>query len=106
MSGNLKTTVARAIRFFREKAGLSQAALAKSTRLHVRYIQRLEQTTKAPNLTLDAVAKIARALKIEPHQLLQDPVRSAPQPDPVVLTPVQACDLAVAVIHAYRGTLD
>ena len=61
--------IARNVRAERQKAGLSQHALAKRTGLSIRYISRLE--TSPQNIRVDKLCLIAKALGVEPRCLLE-----------------------------------
>lgn len=60
--------VRRNVRATRLKQGLSQQELAEKAGLHPRYISRLE--TSDQNMTLDILDKIAKALDVDPADLL------------------------------------
>lgn len=55
----------------RRKNNLSQEDLAERLKLSVRYIQHLEGKN-CPSVGLDVIAKIAKALKASPKDLLED----------------------------------
>jgi transcriptional regulator with XRE-family HTH domain len=56
------------IRFIREKRKLTQEDLSAMTGMSKTFIGDIERAMKAP--TIVSVEKIAKALKIEPYQLL------------------------------------
>ncbi|MHB8114725.1 MAG: helix-turn-helix domain-containing protein [Acidithiobacillus ferrivorans] len=64
-----KTKVGTNIRSHRMKLGLSQEALADTCGLHRTYIGSVERGER--NLSLDNIVKIARALQIQPSDLLE-----------------------------------
>jgi len=65
------------IRLFRKKAGLSQERLAELTNLHRTYIGSVERGER--NISALNIAKIASALKVEPHVLLKDKHETQPR---------------------------
>jgi len=69
------------IRELRIAAGLSQEQLSFRAKLHRTYIGDLERALKSP--TLDAIDAIARALHVEPAELIASVYRfrEAPRPD-------------------------
>lgn len=56
------------VRFFRKEQGLSQEELASLAELHRTYIGMIERGEK--NITLLNILKIAKALDVDPTQLL------------------------------------
>jgi transcriptional regulator with XRE-family HTH domain len=56
------------VRELRKEKGLSQEQLAFKADLHRTYIGMIERAEK--NATLNSIEKIAKALEIEPYQLL------------------------------------
>ena len=68
--GLLRQVVARNVRLFRNDLGISQEELGFRAKLHRTYIGAIERAEK--NLSVDNIEKIARALEVEPHQLLSD----------------------------------
>jgi transcriptional regulator with XRE-family HTH domain len=56
------------IRFLRQKKGLSQIQLAVDAGMSTSYIGYLERAEKS--MTLDRLEKIAKALKVQPNELL------------------------------------
>lgn len=57
----------RTLKKLRERAGLSQEALANMARLHRTYISDIERGAK--NLSINNVEKLAKALKVRPKDL-------------------------------------
>ena len=57
------------IQFFRKKIGLSQEELAEQSGLSYSTISHVESTTSYP-LSMISLYRIAKALKVEPYQLL------------------------------------
>ena len=64
----LQTIVRKNVRALRLKRGFSQQDLAEKAGLHTRYISRLETTDQ--NVTLDILEGIAKALGVNPSELL------------------------------------
>ena len=64
----LKETVAKNIRMYRLKKGLTQEALAKATGWEATYINRVERNPQ--NLGLETLERIAKPLGVSPAQLL------------------------------------
>ena len=64
-----KSQVGANIRRYRTKLGLSQEALADCCGLHRTYIGSVERGER--NLSLDNIVKVARALQIQPSDLLE-----------------------------------
>jgi len=60
------------LRKYRDELGLSQEALAFECGLHRTYVSGVERGIRNPTVTV--LAKIAKALKVQPSQLLE-PVR-------------------------------
>ena len=69
--------VGRRIAELRRARGWTQQALADRLRIDVSALQRLERGAHA--CTLDTLWKIARALRVEPLQLLVPPSTTAPR---------------------------
>ena len=65
---NIKQVVGDNIRFIREKRGITQEDLAIIAKMSKTFIGDIERAQKAP--TTVSLAKIARALKIDPSILL------------------------------------
>lgn len=68
---DLRALLGRRIRDLRNDAGLSQAALAMSAGLDRAFVGAVERGDKA--IGLEALAKVARALGVEPWELLRPP---------------------------------
>lgn len=58
------------IRAFREKAEMSQELLAERSELHHNYLGEVERGEKAA--TIDTLVKIAKGLRLEVSDLVQD----------------------------------
>ena len=68
MSNSIKVNVGKRIRELRKRSGLTQEQLAEKSGLDYKYLQSMEGKTP-PNLKLETIEKIARALKITPAKL-------------------------------------
>jgi len=69
MPSKLRQIVADNIKRYRLQAGITQAELAKKSKLTGVYISRIENS--ANNLTLDSIEQIAAALGVSPLQLFE-----------------------------------
>ena len=69
MAEELRQKFAKNLKFYREKAGMTQAQLAKKLGITPRYIQQLEGRN-VPNVRLDTVEQIAKILKVDPSALI------------------------------------
>lgn len=65
---DMRQVVGKNVRKFREARGLSQEQLAFETELHRTYISGVERGIRNP--TVLVLEKLAKALKIKPHELL------------------------------------
>ena len=65
---DVRKTVGRNVRRLREEVGLSQEKLALEADLDRTYVSGVERGVRNP--TIVVVARIAKALKIEPNKLL------------------------------------
>jgi transcriptional regulator with XRE-family HTH domain len=70
LAEELRLKFSKNLKFFREKAGITQAQLAERLGITVRYIQQLEGK-KVPNTRLDTIEVIAKTLGVEPYELIQ-----------------------------------
>ena len=66
----LRTKFAKNLKFFREKAELTQVELAKELGINPRYVQQLEGKN-VPNVRLDTIDQIAKILKVKPQDLIE-----------------------------------
>ena len=66
----LRRTVARNLRRFRQKRGLSQEELADRAGLNRNYVGMIEREENAP--TVDALEQLAKALDINAAELLSN----------------------------------
>ena len=73
-STTLRDIVARNVRLIRNKMGLSQERLADLAELHRTYIGSIERAER--NVSIDNIAKIAKALKVKPTDLLAEEERN------------------------------
>ena len=66
---DMRKKVGANVRLLREKAEISQEELADRSRLHRTYISDVERGVRNP--TVLVLAKIAKALGVDPHVLLK-----------------------------------
>jgi transcriptional regulator with XRE-family HTH domain len=59
----------RAVRRFRVALGISQESLADLANIHRTYIGGIERGERNPTLTM--IHRLAEALKVQPHRLIQ-----------------------------------
>ena len=71
--GELQRRVGRQLRSYREARGLSQEAFADLLGYHRTYVGGLERGER--NLTLKAVERIAKRVRMDPLELLKRPRR-------------------------------
>lgn len=69
MQNDAKKLVGKRIRELRLASGLSQEALADEAGLHRTYMGSVERGER--NISLENIVRIARALKVEPSELLK-----------------------------------
>lgn len=69
---DIRRQVGLNLRKYRDELGLSQEGLAFECGLHRTYVSGVERGVRNPTVTV--LAKIAKALKVEPSKLLE-PVR-------------------------------
>ena len=67
---SLKFKTASKIKALRKRKGLTQEELAGSAGLEYKYIQRIE-SKNPPNLGIETLEKIARALKVSLSKILE-----------------------------------
>lgn len=70
MAEELRQKFSRNLKFFREKAGMTQAQLAEELDITPRYIQQLEGKS-VPNVRLNTLEQIAKVLGIKAFELLK-----------------------------------
>ncbi|HVZ39150.1 MAG TPA: helix-turn-helix transcriptional regulator [Candidatus Kapabacteria bacterium] len=68
MAKNIKMVVGANIRRLRLEKGLSQEDLADKAGIHRTYVGSVERGER--NISVENVARLARALKVRPHELL------------------------------------
>jgi transcriptional regulator with XRE-family HTH domain len=68
--GPLRDVLARNMRQLRAARGLSQEALAHESGVDPSYVSSIERAKR--NVSIDNVARIAKALAVEPWTLLKD----------------------------------
>lgn len=66
---NIKKQLGRKIKELRLKAGISQEKLAVKAKLHRTYMSDIERGER--NVSVENIEKIAKALEIEPDELLR-----------------------------------
>ena len=67
----LRKRFVRNLREIRKRKNLTQEQLAERLNISVRYVQVLE-SKNCPNIKLDTVSKLAKALKVKPIDFLID----------------------------------
>lgn len=76
MSGSsISRLFGSAVRARRTAAGISQEKLAERSGLHPTYISMVERGVRNP--TLDAASRIAKALKVTLHSLIEEALKGA-----------------------------
>lgn len=68
--GPLRDVIAKNMRKLRAEQGLSQEALAFDSGLNRTYLSSVERSER--NISVDNIARIAKALGVEPWKLLKD----------------------------------
>ena len=68
--GPLRDVLARNMRKLRAARGLSQEALAHESGMNRTYLSSVERAER--NVSIDNIARIAKALAVEPWMLLKD----------------------------------
>jgi len=66
---NLEKKFGQNVRYWRKKRGLSQEEFADRAQLHPTYVSGIETGYRNP--TVKIIARIAKALEIDPAQLFQ-----------------------------------
>ena len=69
MDGTYRKIVAKNVRRFRQKLGLTQEGLAEKADMHWTYISGVERCKY--NISLDSMARLAKALGRAPYELLK-----------------------------------
>jgi transcriptional regulator with XRE-family HTH domain len=70
LAEELRQKFSKNLKFFREKAGMTQAQLAEELNITPRYIQQLEGKS-VPNVRLNTLEQIAMVLDIRAFELLK-----------------------------------
>ena len=68
--GKLRQVLAQNVRRLRKQLGVSQEELAHRAKVHRTYMGSIERSEQ--NISIDNIEKLAKALDVEPHQLLVD----------------------------------
>lgn len=63
--------IAKNIKFYRKKSGMTQAELAEKTEYSHEFIRRIEAPNSKKNFSLDAVGNIALALEVDVNKLFE-----------------------------------
>jgi len=95
-----KMDVGATIRYLRGAKGLSQGELERRSGLLRSYISRVEGGHTRPSLP--SIEKFARALNVEPYQLLFERNGNG-GPRPAKLEPVRPSRSASRMLEAYQG---
>lgn len=69
MDGTYRKVVAKNVRNFRQKLGLTQEGLAEKAEMHWTFISGVERCKY--NISLDSIVRLAKALGRLPHELLK-----------------------------------
>ena len=69
MKTSIRLKIGSKIRELREKAGYTQEKLAEVAQIDYKYLQRI-QGKNPPNLKIETIEKLAKALKTTPSSLL------------------------------------
>ncbi len=70
MAEELRQKFSKNLKFFREKAGMTQAQLAEELDITPRYIQQLEGKS-VPNVRLNTLEQIAKVLGVKAQELIK-----------------------------------
>ena len=68
---DIRVRLGRNVRHLRLELSLSQEALAEDAGIHRTYVSDVERGTRNPTITV--VARLARALRVKPGELLDGP---------------------------------
>lgn len=74
-SEEIKNILVGNIKKYRKKQNLTQEQAAEKADITVKYWQRLEMSSQKDLPSLIVLFKIAQALEIKPHKLLETPVQ-------------------------------
>ncbi len=83
MATESRSILARNLRLLRAELGLSQERVAELSGLHRTYVSSVERAER--NISLDNIQKLARALRVEPVDLLAPPAPDGNMDDRLVL---------------------
>ena len=70
---DLRRLVGTNVRYLRMRLGVSQEELAFRSRLHRTYVSGVERGVRNPTVVI--VGRLAKALQVEPHELLVNKTR-------------------------------
>jgi transcriptional regulator with XRE-family HTH domain len=70
LAEELRQKFAKNLKFFREKAGLTQVEFAQRLKISARYVQQLEGK-RVPNVRLSTLEQIAKIFEISPSMLIK-----------------------------------
>lgn len=70
MENNIRLRIGRKIKDLRKKRKMTQERLSEVAEIDYKYIQRLEGKNP-PALKVDTIERLARALNVEPNELLK-----------------------------------
>lgn len=70
MENNIRLRIGRKIKDLRKKRKMTQEKLSEVAEIDYKYIQRLEGKNP-PALKVDTIERLARALNVEPSELLK-----------------------------------
>lgn len=69
--GSIRTIFSKNLKRLRNKKGYSQEELAEMLGITARYVQQLEGA-KCPDVKIETIAALAKALKAKPKDFLED----------------------------------
>lgn len=67
---SIRIRIGKRIKELRKERGMTQEELSAAVPIDYKYLQRLEGK-KPPALKVDTIAKLAKALKVKPEELLR-----------------------------------
>lgn len=105
MSGKtIQELVAKNIKYYRKKKGLSQEKLSAACGLSVRFISRAENNPQ--NLTLETLQTIAHALDVTVAELTVAPDGKKGVPAKGSKKAADALDETIKLLQAYRSMIE